>query len=101
MSTYELEVDREVDTWVGKEVSGVATVRESFEDEKGTIIHFLPFRSQRLGGKMKDEHAEQWRGHGIWLWENPDDPVADITLSPSYKVSKTHFKVEEGEVVEK
>lgn len=49
-----------------------------------------------------DEHYLADETH-VWEWENPDDPIEDITLSPSLKLewdepNTFHIFIRDGEV---
>jgi len=78
-------------------IDGIAVI-----EHKGSE-HYYPFRSEDKGGK-----AENPPPH-IWLWDNPDQRVGSLTLSPSIRKEEKgytgsgdelyHIYIESGEVV--
>lgn len=57
-------------------------------------MYQFPFRRERNGGKNTSGQPY------VWEWENPDEPLDDITLSPNIKVNSSEFKIYDGELQE-
>lgn len=68
-----------------------------------------------LRNPERDEHYASWPFHvnpdahhlseatNVWKWENPSDPIEDITLSPSLRLDNDslgsfHIYIRDGEI---
>lgn len=64
-----------------------------------------PFRDHREDGLwFARPDGEKWERSPVWEWENPEEPVENITLSPSYGMKNDdgswhiHCYIRDGEV---
>lgn len=84
--------DTETDTWTGEEVDGILRLKE--ERDEIQYKHILPYRSDNYQNTPYNNPPPY-----VWLWENPQEPIENITLEPSFQTSQIHVKIANGSVI--
>lgn len=63
-------------------------------EKEGKLVNKIPFRTEENGGRSSEDEPP------ILRWDNPDEPLDDICLSPPFTVVGEKCIVKNGEVVE-
>jgi len=74
------------------------------EEERVELILENPEKDESYASWMA--YSDKWEGNKIdtfWTWENPEEPIEDVTLSPSLKLNwddpnTFHIFVKNGEI---
>lgn len=86
-------IDTQIETWTGTPVDGTLRLKE--HRDGSTFKHILPFRTSDFANTPKQDPPPY-----VWLWDNPNEPISQLTLEPSYKCSSFHITIRDGVIVE-
>lgn len=86
-------IDDEISSWTGVPIDGLVRLIERREGSE--FKHILPFRTNEYANTPKEDPPPY-----VWLWENPNEPLSQITLHPSFQTSTVHVQIRDGVIVE-